>query len=1226
MSRSFSFLLGNDGGGAGAVDSVFGRTGDVVAVTNDYTWAQIDKTVSSIVDINSRSHTDLQDIGVYTHPEIDSHIDDLNNPHQTTAAQVGAVALTGDETVAGIKTFSSIPVLPASNPTTDNQAVRKLYVDTLVTTGARFVAALNAATTTVLPAVTYANGASGVGATLTANANGAFPTIDGVAAVLNNTYLIKDQASGLENGAYQLTTLGDGGTPFVFTRITTYDLAAEIVTGTFFNILAGTVHANQQWALTTTGTITVGTTALVFSQLSSPVTYTASNGILLSSLDFQIDFAATNPSLEIADGGLRARVDGTTVTRTASGLAVGVITDSNISGAIEENHGGTGLTAIGSANEVLGVNNGATGLEYKAIVGGSNVTITHSTEQIEISAALSGSTSEIIIPAVFYADPGVAFTFTNVAAALTTATTNMRLKVDLTGAVQFRFVVNQSIAGFAGTKFRMQYSTNNTTFFDLANTATAGDLDVGTGTGVKVGAWADVAVGAKQDVWLQLFTLDGDGVVDPAFREIKLDVSYNSSIVDGSTASVVNTEICIHAHPTSNAVWTNMPAALTEFPGNAFSRVKADLTGCTHYRLVVNQQVAGFAGADLNLEYSLNNSTFQAADTASAGELDVGTGTGVKVGAWAPLVDAAKQDVWLRLVGKQGDGIVDPGWREIRIQLMGQIFAPAAGSDTEVIFNSGGVPTGDSAFTFNSTTDVMSVPVVEITNATQNYQLSSLGGTLSFQARDSGEQSAFGIFSRDGDGTDNAYQVFYGVGLPGNTTNSEALLVGYIASGTAFQIAASAEGTGTVRPIILYTEGNFPQFTIAIDGSVEFNGLVEAKAFSGDQVIFKSTTATNSSYVVAGTPTGNGTENTGFAVLSTGTSITAANTKSLKMTFDEPVAGANCVVSVGAGSEQALDLVFGVSDTPASLTSHVVMDRTGNLDFGTAAFHSNSVDNNSAFGVFDPTDVDLPGLGIEVRPLLTLWGVPATNGGDGVIGIPLRYESNEDEPSGGNIILATATGGTRASPTIVSTAQEVVQYGTACFDGTDFLYTGGLGWIVTGTPATGDVKTISQWFNADGEGVTLDENANIALQGQINSYNGVATAGAGVASIVAVANLTAQSAAITPTTLYAVPASGTGFYRVSWVATVTTAATISSSLGGTAGFQLVYTDADDAVVKTSNPTTPTISAGNTTATSISGTFNAYCDPSTNLQYSFGYTSSGATAMQYNLHISVEYLG
>jgi len=36
------------------------------------------------------------------------------------------------QTIAGVKTFSSIPVLPASDPTTDNQAARKAYVDTKV--------------------------------------------------------------------------------------------------------------------------------------------------------------------------------------------------------------------------------------------------------------------------------------------------------------------------------------------------------------------------------------------------------------------------------------------------------------------------------------------------------------------------------------------------------------------------------------------------------------------------------------------------------------------------------------------------------------------------------------------------------------------------------------------------------------------------------------------------------------------------------------------------------------------------------------------------------------------------------------------------------------------------------------------------------------------------------------------------------------------------------------
>lgn len=38
----------------GLVTSVFGRVGDIVATTNDYTWAQIDKSTSSIADITTK--------------------------------------------------------------------------------------------------------------------------------------------------------------------------------------------------------------------------------------------------------------------------------------------------------------------------------------------------------------------------------------------------------------------------------------------------------------------------------------------------------------------------------------------------------------------------------------------------------------------------------------------------------------------------------------------------------------------------------------------------------------------------------------------------------------------------------------------------------------------------------------------------------------------------------------------------------------------------------------------------------------------------------------------------------------------------------------------------------------------------------------------------------------------------------------------------------------------
>lgn len=57
-------------------------------------------------------------------PEID---DELRNVKAQVKGNV--VGLAGNQTVAGVKTFSSFPVTPSSSPTTDYQVANKQYVD-----------------------------------------------------------------------------------------------------------------------------------------------------------------------------------------------------------------------------------------------------------------------------------------------------------------------------------------------------------------------------------------------------------------------------------------------------------------------------------------------------------------------------------------------------------------------------------------------------------------------------------------------------------------------------------------------------------------------------------------------------------------------------------------------------------------------------------------------------------------------------------------------------------------------------------------------------------------------------------------------------------------------------------------------------------------------------------------------------------------------------------------
>ena len=126
-----------------------------------------------------------------------------------------------------------------------------------------------AATTAALPAAVYGNGTAGVGATLTASANGVFPNQDGVAIPLNGRVLVKNEVAGANNGVYVLTQVGNASTPWILTRATDLDTAAEltVVANALFAVAVyvagGTTQAQREYYLSATVT-TVGTTAVTW--------------------------------------------------------------------------------------------------------------------------------------------------------------------------------------------------------------------------------------------------------------------------------------------------------------------------------------------------------------------------------------------------------------------------------------------------------------------------------------------------------------------------------------------------------------------------------------------------------------------------------------------------------------------------------------------------------------------------------------------------------------------------------------------------------------------------------------------------------------------------------------------------------------------------------------------------------------------------------------------------
>lgn len=312
--------------------------------------------------------------GTYPNPTIAAGV--INNAALATGT---FSAITGLGTVtAGTLNGLTVTGLPAPSQASD--AATKGYVDAIASSLVVHTP-VALATAAALPTVTYGNGSSGVGATLTATGNGAL-TVDGSAVTNGQRVLVKNQASGLQNGVYTQTTLGDGSTPFVLTRATDMDTvgsgASRMETGAYFFVSSGSANASSSYVLTTPATITIGTTALTFTQFASAPTYTTDSTLTLVGSTFGLAVPVLVPS------------GGTGVTTVAAnGVLYG-----NGAGALQ-------ATAQGGANTVLAANGGApsftsaptvTQITVPTVIGGAGATSTLTLQ----STGGAGTTDAII--------------------------------------------------------------------------------------------------------------------------------------------------------------------------------------------------------------------------------------------------------------------------------------------------------------------------------------------------------------------------------------------------------------------------------------------------------------------------------------------------------------------------------------------------------------------------------------------------------------------------------------------------------------------------------------------------------------------------------------------------------------------------------------------------------------------------------------------------------------
>jgi len=305
----------------------------------------------------------------------------------------------------------------STTPTSGNDLVNKTYVDSMVSAGITYhapvkyevpdsVGNLNA---------TYNNGTAGVGATLTNAGTLAAFAPDGPTAQVGDRVLVYNQTNAYENGVYTVTTVGSGSVAWVLTRATDADSYGlkdpnALGEGDAFFITSGNTGAGETYVCNTTGTITFGTTAITFVQVSDATLYTAGTGLTLSGTQFSI----TNTGVSAATYGSASSVP--VIAVNAQGQATAVtdtpiaISGAAVSGDITGKSGGTtaALTA-GAFLNAAGTFDGSTARTFDVNATSNN------TASTVVSRDASGNFSAGTITATLSGPATSATTATNLA-------------------------------------------------------------------------------------------------------------------------------------------------------------------------------------------------------------------------------------------------------------------------------------------------------------------------------------------------------------------------------------------------------------------------------------------------------------------------------------------------------------------------------------------------------------------------------------------------------------------------------------------------------------------------------------------------------------------------------------------------------------------------------------------------------------------------------------------
>lgn len=222
-------------------------------------------------------------------------------------------------------------LLTSADPTQDRHAASKKYVDAVKA----YADTIKTYTDSVKQSLDIKDSVKlATTANISLGANAVKLTIDGVQTQTNDRVLVKNQSTASQNGIYVVQADGS------FVRAEDADTSAKMNSGMFTFVEQGTVNSDSGWVLSTDGNITIGSTALNFTQFSGAGQIVAGSGLVKSGSTLSLDTtgvgAGTYRSVQVDTFGRVLSGSNPNLPATNVSFSSTNFTSTNVSTALDE--------------------------------------------------------------------------------------------------------------------------------------------------------------------------------------------------------------------------------------------------------------------------------------------------------------------------------------------------------------------------------------------------------------------------------------------------------------------------------------------------------------------------------------------------------------------------------------------------------------------------------------------------------------------------------------------------------------------------------------------------------------------------------------------------------------------------------------------------------------------------------------------------------------------------